>query len=277
MFRTLNVKSPRLFSILGIGLAQESKNPAAMLCNRIALSLFIVASLMLLFNWELNIRHQVSHLTTYFIDGGVWLILLFNYGLLILAVKNKKKMLKDNWLQPFLIIAGAVVLFHHAAISNQIVFLKPLLAILILLPALRFLFSLFVDGYLWTTVLATLIIITFFGILASVIDPSIGSVGNGLWWALATVSTVGYGDIVPHTVGGRILGTLLIGVGLGLFAIITANVVRIMLSKEAESLNITKPKLDTALQEQLNLLFSNQKKMFTMLESIKKELDQLDT
>lgn len=276
MFRTLSAKSPRLFSILGIGLAQESKNATAMLSNRIVLSLFIIASLLLLFNWELNIRHQVSHLTTYIIDGGVWLILLFNYALLILAVKNKKKMIKDNWLLPFLIVIGAVLLFNHAAIFDQIVFLKPLLAMLILLPALRFLFSLFVDGCLWTTVLATLIIITFFGILASVIDPSIGSVGNGLWWALATVSTVGYGDIVPHTLGGRMLGTLLIGVGLGLFAIITANVVRIMLSKEAENLNITKPKLDTALQEQLNLLFSNQKKMFTMLESIKKELDQLD-
>ena len=182
----------------------------------------------------------------------------------------------QNWLQPLLIIIGAILLLNHTSASNELMFLRPLLAILILLPSLRFLFSLFVDGHLWTTLIATLIVITFFGILASIVDPSIGSVTNGIWWALATVSTVGYGDIVPHTLGGRMLGALLIVVGLGLFAIITANVVRIMLSKEAENLNITKSNLDTELQEHLNLIYSNQKKIFTMLENIKKELESIE-
>lgn len=33
--------------------------------------------------------------------------------------------------------------------------------------------------------------------------------GTGLWWAIVTGFTVGYGDLVPHTVGGQVTGALL--------------------------------------------------------------------
>ena len=276
MFRTLKSKSPRLFTFLGFGLVREGKNPLAEICNTVVLSLFVTASLLLLLNWELHLRHNINPLYTYWLDGIVWVILLFNYSLLLRVALNKKQYIKENWLQPCLIIIGAIILFHHSLLVNYIMYTRPLLAFVILLPTLRFLFSLFVDGCLWTTLIAAVVIIVFFGILASVIDPSIGSVGNGLWWALATVSTVGYGDIVPTTLPGRLLGTLLISIGLGLFAIITANVVRIMLSKEAENLNITPESVNPDLQDQLNSLFSNQKQIFKMLENIKQEIDQLN-
>lgn len=40
-------------------------------------------------------------------------------------------------------------------------------------------------------------------------EPLIRSIADGLWWAVTTVSLVGYGDLVPLTVGGKILGVLL--------------------------------------------------------------------
>jgi voltage-gated potassium channel len=45
---------------------------------------------------------------------------------------------------------------------------------------------------------------------------------DGVWWAITTVTTVGYGDVVPHTTGGRVLGIVVMLVGIGFVAILTA-------------------------------------------------------
>lgn len=46
-----------------------------------------------------------------------------------------------------------------------------------------------------------------------------GSVPSAMWWALATLTTVGYGDVVPITVLGKLLGGTVMILGLGMFAL----------------------------------------------------------
>lgn len=46
-----------------------------------------------------------------------------------------------------------------------------------------------------------------------------GSVPRAMWWALATLTTVGYGDVVPVTLAGRLFGGLVMVFGLGMFAL----------------------------------------------------------
>ena len=54
-------------------------------------------------------------------------------------------------------------------------------------------------------------------------DPArFPDVGTGWWWAITTVTTVGYGDHVPVSVGGRVLGAALMLVGIACFAFLTA-------------------------------------------------------
>jgi voltage-gated potassium channel len=48
------------------------------------------------------------------------------------------------------------------------------------------------------------------------------SVWLGLWWAVQTVTTVGYGDTVPTTSAGKFLATLVMVVGIGFIAVVTA-------------------------------------------------------
>ncbi|MEU0075245.1 ion channel [Streptomyces sp. NPDC006332] len=52
---------------------------------------------------------------------------------------------------------------------------------------------------------------------------SIRTFGDALWWAVATLSTVGYGDAVPVTAIGRLIATLLMGCGLALLGAVTGS------------------------------------------------------
>jgi voltage-gated potassium channel len=61
------------------------------------------------------------------------------------------------------------------------------------------------------------------GLLMTVIDhDNFPSLGGGLWWAIQTVTTVGYGDHVPESAGGQILAALVMLLGIGFLTVITA-------------------------------------------------------
>jgi len=59
------------------------------------------------------------------------------------------------------------------------------------------------------------------------------SVFHSLWWAVVTLTTVGYGDVTPHTVGGRVFTFLVLIIGLGVVSI-PAGLVASALSKARE-------------------------------------------
>jgi voltage-gated potassium channel len=60
----------------------------------------------------------------------------------------------------------------------------------------------------------------------SILEPQTvkGGFGDGIWWAVVTASTVGYGDISPSTVWGRIIAVLLMLVGIGLMSTLAASI-----------------------------------------------------
>jgi voltage-gated potassium channel len=61
------------------------------------------------------------------------------------------------------------------------------------------------------------------GLLMTVVDSSnFPTLGLGLWWALQTVTTVGYGDHAPTDAAGRIVAALVMLLGIGFITVITA-------------------------------------------------------
>ena len=62
---------------------------------------------------------------------------------------------------------------------------------------------------------------------------SIDSVGDALWWAAATVTTVGYGDLSPGTTAARVAAVVLMVCGVSLFGLLTANVSAKFLKNDA--------------------------------------------
>jgi voltage-gated potassium channel len=50
------------------------------------------------------------------------------------------------------------------------------------------------------------------------------SLWDAIWWSVVTVTTVGYGDLYPTSVGGRLIGMLLMFMGIGFLSLLTASV-----------------------------------------------------
>ena len=72
------------------------------------------------------------------------------------------------------------------------------------------------------TVVVTLIA----ALLAFLLDrEDFPNFGVSAWWALQTVTTVGYGDFVPTNPEGRLIGSVVMVVGVGFLAVVTASIV----------------------------------------------------
>jgi voltage-gated potassium channel len=105
-----------------------------------------------------------------------------------------------------------------------------------LLPLLRLgrvarhLFS--IEGVSWAALLAVLTTV-FAGAAYSSIEKSASS-WDGLWWAVSTVTTVGYGDEFPKTTPGRALGMALMLIGIGFVAVFTGAIAERFLSARIE-------------------------------------------
>ena len=62
-------------------------------------------------------------------------------------------------------------------------------------------------------------------IVMRIVDPdNFPSLGLAVWWALQTVTTVGYGDVVPTTAVGRVIGGIEMVLGVSFIAFLTAGV-----------------------------------------------------
>jgi voltage-gated potassium channel len=82
---------------------------------------------------------------------------------------------------------------------------------------------------------ATLVLSLLSGVVAWLTDrKDFHTLGDALWWALVTLATVGYGDIVPHTAWGRVLGSVVIICGITFLSILTATITSYFVSGSQE-------------------------------------------
>ena len=83
-------------------------------------------------------------------------------------------------------------------------------------------------GRTWPVFLGIILffLIACFGVLffERDINERFRHLGDSLWWTIITASTVGYGDTVPQTTGGRVIGALVIVFGVGLVSIATGKI-----------------------------------------------------
>jgi voltage-gated potassium channel len=83
-------------------------------------------------------------------------------------------------------------------------------------------------------VTATAVVVVASGILIRVLDhKEYSSVWLGMWWAIQTVTTVGYGDVTPKDVAGRLVGAFVMLEGIAFLAIVTAAITSTFVARAA--------------------------------------------
>jgi voltage-gated potassium channel Kch len=89
------------------------------------------------------------------------------------------------------------------------------------------------------------------GLLMTVLDSeTFPSIGSGLWWAVQTVTTVGYGDVIPTSLAGRVVAALVMLLGIGFLTVITASITSTFVSRSRHEPSGA----DAAMAEQLRQL-----------------------
>jgi voltage-gated potassium channel len=75
----------------------------------------------------------------------------------------------------------------------------------------------------WAIAWATAAVTIACGVVIRLVDhKDFDSVWLGLWWAVQTVTTVGYGDVVPEQAGARVIAAVLMLSGIGFVTVVTA-------------------------------------------------------
>lgn len=147
-----------------------------------------------------------------------WLT-FFGEAVVMLAVVPDRR----RWARGHLLDLAVVVLtppFAPQAWQNGRLFRLVRLLRVFRVLALRRMLSL--EGMKYAAMVALGTIIVGGAVFAGVEQDQGISSWDGIWWAITTVTTVGYGDIVPHSTGGRIIGISIMLVGIGFVALLTA-------------------------------------------------------
>jgi voltage-gated potassium channel len=144
----------------------------------------------------------------------IWLVFLAEVVVMLAVVPSKRAWLRGHLIEVSIVLFTFPIL-GAAFQSARVLRLVRLLRFLRLAPLVRVLFS--GEGLRYAALLTLLTAFTAGVAFASVEHTS---VGNGMYWAITTMATVGYGDLTPKTPEGKAIAISVMLVGIGFAALV---------------------------------------------------------
>jgi len=161
----------------------------------------------------------------------LWVIMLAEYVVRLVVTPDTRGYLKRRWVEPATVVLPPLqgwhivgiekmtLLVHEAELRTESILKHhSLFRVLIAVVATLFLGA-------WLVLLFE----------ENAKGSNIHDYPDSLWWAIVTVTTVGYGDRFPVTEGGRVVAVVLMLVGIGLIGVLTATVASVFVQEHTDA------------------------------------------
>lgn len=225
-------------AIIGLaGVAADETERAQRVGRRFEVPMLMLATWILI-QWYMEKRGLISAELAEISDVLIWIFFIIETVALTSLVKDKLRHIRNNWINLVIILLGIPIIWGISTYAGALRSLRLLLMVAILMNVSETARQILSRNHLGTTLLVAMGIIVIGGVMMAGIDPAISSIGQGLWWAWVTVTTVGYGDVVPTSDAGKLFGAFLILLGIGMFSLLTASFSAFFISKEETANNL---------------------------------------
>lgn len=220
------------------------------------------------FRWYFEFKGGLSPEWIYLLDWVIWGLFVLEAILVTWWCRDKIRYLRENWLNLVIIVAIFPPLWHFYSFPAVLRLIRLIVLVDVFIRMVKVIYRFLRRNHLGTTLMASAIIIVISGILVSVIDPAFESPFDGIWWSWVTVSTVGYGDLVPVTVAGRIFAIILILLGIGLFALLTAQISAVLIGQVGENIQ--------SVEQEVERLETDEVSIKLRLERLEQRLERIE-
>lgn len=224
---------PTLIGLAGIA---EDETPLARRWGTYFEVPMLLLAIWIIAEWYLTVEGIYQEEWVVTTSRIIWLFFVIETILLCALVRDRRRYLLTNWMNLLIIAMGIPLLWHGQPYAGALRSLRVLLLLGLLIEMSSTTRAMLRRNHIGLTLFIAAIIILMAGTLMAGIDPAITTPWDGIWWAWVTVTTVGYGDIVPESPQGKVFGGILMLLGLGLFSLLTASFSAFLISREEEEL-----------------------------------------